>query len=193
MQMRHIHSVTMRYQVRGRALLVCLGIGSLLTSGCSTPLRAFQPDVSPDTLSDAAFVHYLASTAVVTVDEGARAVLMFIGDEAASADAGRRREALEQRDMIRDAWRLVADSVLDQGTFAFMLCRGLGTPRTFNERAAQWTKLGERRAALATAVYEGLLPYGSAHGPISGGEVAAALVQAEMWQEKRRTDAETGP
>jgi len=194
MQQRHIDRTTSkRSQMTGRFLLLCICAGSFSASGCSTPLRTLQPAVSPDTLSDAAFVHYLAATSVVTVDEGARGVLLVISDEAASLSDAARRGALTQRGMIREAWGLVADSVLDRGTFAFLICRALDVGRSPNEWVAERIGCGERRAALATAVYEELLPYGPAHEPISGGEVADALVRAERWLAERRTDRHAPP
>jgi len=170
---------------------VCAGLPFVV--GCTTPLRKVQPAVSPDTLGDTVFVHYLAATAVVTFDEGARGVLLVLEDSAASSDADGRREALEQRGMACPQWGLQADSVLDRGTFAFMLCRGLDVPQSFNEWVAGWTGVGQRRAAVATACYEGLLEYGPAHEPIAGGEVADALVRAEQWLDRPRTNAPQTP
>ncbi len=193
MQPRYIHNNTMRRHAADALVLPVICAGMFLASGCSTPLRTVRPDVSPDTLSDAAFIHYLAVTPVVTFDEGARAVLLVISDEAASSGDAARREALAQRGMIREAWGLAADSVLDRGTLAFLLCRGLGVAGSFNEWVAQRTGFGERRAAQATAVYEGLLPYGPAHEPISGGEVADALVRAERWLAEPRSEGSTPP
>ena len=193
MQLRHMDNTSKRSRLSSGFILLSICTGSFIASGCSTPLRRARPDVSPDRLSDAAFIHYLALTPVVTVDEGARAVLLAIADQGASSGDAARREVLLQRGMIRDAWDLVADSVLDRGTFAFQLCRGLGMARSFNEWVAQRTGFGERRAALATAVYEGLLLYGPAHEPISGGEVADALTRAERWVAKRRANNTTPP
>lgn len=193
MQVRHLDNTSKRSRISSGFLMLSIFAGSFITSACSTPMRKARPDVSPDTLSDAAFIHYLAATPVVTVDEGARAVLLAISDDGASSGDAARREALRQRGMIREAWELVADSVLDRGTFAFLLCRGLGVARSFNEWVAQRTGFGERRAAQATAVYEGLVPYGPAHEPISGGEVADALVRAEHWLAKRRADCTIPP
>ena len=170
---------------------VCAGLPFVI--GCATPLRKVQPAVSPDTLGDAVFVHYLAATAVVTFDEGARGVLLVLEDTAASSGAEGRREALERRGMVSPHWGLQANSVLDRGTFAFMLCRGLDVPQSFNEWVAGWTGVGQRRAALATAYYEGLLEYGPAHEPIAGGEVADALVRAEHWLDKPQTNVAETP
>ena len=193
MQVRRMVITSKRSRVPRGLLLLCVCAGSCIASGCSTPLRTVGPEISPDKLSDAAFIHYLAVTPVVTVDEGSRGVLLVISEESASSDHAVRRDTLVQLGLIREAWELVADSVLDRGTFAYLLCRGLDVGRSFNEWLAQQTGIGERRAALATAVYEGLLLYGPAHDPISGGEVADALVRAEQWLAERRSDPGTTP
>jgi len=181
MQMRHRNNSFQRSRVTTMFVLLCTCTVSYVATGCTTPVRKIRPDVSPDTLSDTAFLHYLAATPVVTVDEGARGVLLVISDDAASSGDAARRDALARRGMIRERWRLATDSVLDRGTLAFLLCRGLDVNRSFNEWVAERTGIGERRAALVTAVYEGLLAYGPAHESISGGEVAEALARAERW------------
>ncbi len=169
----------------GGAVLVrwmCLAAGLLLLDGCAAPVRTVRPSVDPNTLGETGFIHYLAATAVVTVDEGARAVLSLIGDDAARVDFDRRWDALAERRAVRHQWGVKPDSVLDRGSFAFMLCGVLDVPKGLNDRLAGATGLGERRAALRTAVFEGLLDYGPTHEPISGAEIASALARVEQWQ-----------
>ena len=47
-------------------------------AGCALPHRSIQPAHNQAELDDLRFTHYLATVPVVTVNEGARAVLMLI-------------------------------------------------------------------------------------------------------------------
>jgi len=146
--------------------------------GCVTPIRRVEPEVSPDAMGGTPFLHYLAATSVVTVDEGARAALMLAGH-----DTGSNRDArwalLRSRGMVRESWNLTPESVLDHGTFAYMLGRVLEIDPGVNGTLAAWLGVGQRRAAMRTAVYKGLLDHAPAHQPIPGGVVIAALARAD--------------
>jgi len=161
-------------------LLAIAALVATMPSGCAVPRRVAEPKVSPDRLSATAFVHYLAEAPVVTVDEGGRAALLLAGRD--TADASDRWAWLRSRGMVRTSWNLSPDSVLDHGTFAFMLCRALDIEPDLNARLASLFGIGRRRAAMRTAVYEGLLDPVAAHDPIAGGAVAAALARAEFWR-----------
>lgn len=145
--------------------VICLV--SFVVAGCHRPLRA--PDNRQDTsaLSDMAFLHYLAGAPTVTVKEGMRAMnLLAQEDHRAFVDWKR--------------WNLDEDSVLDKGTFAFMLRSVCDLPRGFNEVVlAKGLGLGARRYAMKTCIYEGLMPYGRASEPITGGELLSVLSAAE--------------
>ena len=83
------------------------------------------------------------------------------------------------------SWRqsvdgLTPDSVLDKGTLAFMLRCVCELPRGVNEVVlVDGLGVGDRRYALKTCIYEGLMPYGQARDPVTGGEVVSALTAAE--------------
>ncbi len=163
------------------AVAVCL----LACGSCVAPVRSVRPRVDPNTLSETGFVHYLAATAVVTFDEGARAVLSLVGDAAAGEGITQRRAELRRRGAVREQWGVQADTVLDHGSFAYMLCGVLDVRPSFNDSVAGVTGWGARRAAMQTAVFEGILDYAPAHEPISGAEVASALVRGEAWLDRR--------
>lgn len=173
---------------------IVFGVGWLvLGGGCRAPVRTVPPVVDPDTLGETGFVHYLSVTVVVTVDEGARAVLALVGDAGVAGDFESRWAALRERGAVRDQWRVTAETVLDRGSFAYMLCGVLGVPPGLNDRWSDTLGWGGRRAATRTAVYEGLLDYGPAHEPISGGVVASSLVRAAEWMDRRNGPSGTGP
>ena len=166
------------YGGRFSLLAVCV----LLLGGCAAPVRTVRPTVDPRSLGETGFIHYLAATSVVTVDEGARAVLSLVGDEAARGDADRRWQALVDRGAANPRWGVAPDTVLDRGTFAFMLCRVLNVPLGLNDSLAAATRFAERRAAARTAEFQQLMEYGPAHDPITGQEVVSTLASAEQWQ-----------
>lgn len=150
-------------------------------AGCAPRTRTFQPSMDPATLEDTAFLHYLATVPVVTVNEAARGLLLF-------ANAGRdlrtfeeRAGELARRGAFRSAWKLTPTDVLDKGTLAFALAALCDLPRSVNSSAAAVTGLGDRRAALQVCVYQGILVRGDSSNPVSGGEFLAALDAAERY------------
>jgi len=181
---RFWHDAEFPTGVRTGCLSMAVALWLPVVGGCAAPVRSARPMIDPNTLSETGFVHYLAATAVVTFDEGARAVLSLVGDAAAGEGVERRRAARIHRGAVREAWHAQADTVLDRGSFAYMLCGVLGVKPGLNDRLAGVTGWGERRAAMRTAVFEGLLDYGPAHEPISGAEVATALVRGETWLDR---------
>lgn len=170
--------------VRLTAALSCLEV-ALLSAGCLAPQRTFQPEQDPNTLDEVAFLHYLATVPVVTVDEGMRAVLLLKEVPIQPPTFDRRFESLQQVDAVKTTWRLSSERILDKGTLAYMLSAVCGLPRSFNELIAWTTGLGERRYALKTCVYEGLMPYGRSHEPVTGGELLSALTAAESYLASR--------
>ena len=138
----------------------------LLAAGCHAPTTATAPRQDTSAMSDIVFLHYLAAAPTVTVGEGQRAISMLLDRPDAAC--------------TKESWGLVDDAVLDKGTFAYMLRTACDLPRGVNEVVlADTVGLGDRRYALKTCIYEGLMPYGRASDPITGGELLSALTSAE--------------
>lgn len=150
-----------------------------LVGGCAAPQRAFSPAQDPATLDDVSFLHYLATVPVVSVDEGMRAVLLLTDSPARHKTFEQRFQALHEHGAAKKAWKLAADQILDYGTLAFMLRVTGELPPSLNERLASVTGLGDRRYALKTCIYEGLLPHGLSGQPVTGGELLSALTEFE--------------
>ena len=151
----------------------------LVFPSCTQPRRTWTPEVDPATLNDTVFLHYLARTPYVTVEEGQRAVLLLVGasDEWPSPEA--RSEELLRRGAIKESWRLEPDRLLSMGTLAHMMLVLCDVPRGVNDRVGSWVGWCDRRAALQTCTYQALLPYARAHDPVSGGALVTALTRAE--------------
>jgi hypothetical protein len=143
------------------------------------PLRTFEPAQDPGALDDVSFLHYLATVPVVTVDEGMRAVLLLEGEGARWPTFNERSKELHRIGAVKAAWHLQQEQILNKGTLAYMLRTICKLRRSFNERLAAATGIGDRRYALATCIHAGLLPYGLAHEPVTGGELLSALTAAE--------------
>ncbi len=152
---------------------------TLLGSGCTMPQRAFQPEQDLETLSDVSFLHYLASVPVVSVDEGMRAVLMLVGGGSQWPSFERRYEELRRRGALRPSWRLTPQGILDKGTLAYMIRTVCKIPRSVTESLASVTGVGDRRYALKTVIHAGVMPYGLAQEPLTGGELLSALTNSE--------------
>jgi hypothetical protein len=118
-------------------------------------------------MSEMVFLHYLAAAPTVNVAEGKRAVSLLLPD----ADTA---------DLIRESWGLADGDLLDKGTLAYMLRSACRLPRGVNETVIGDTVgWGDRRYALKTCTYEGIMPYGRASEPVTGGELLSALRAAE--------------
>jgi hypothetical protein len=172
---------------RSQAIVVAGLFLPLVGTGCAVPKRVLKPAQDPSLLDDLSYVHYLAHTPVVTVDEGMRAVLMLAGPTERWPTFEDRRAELSRLGAVKDAWRLESDQILTKGTLAYMLRVTCKMPRSLNERLAARTGLGARRYALRTCVDRGLLSYGRTSDPVIGGELVTALTRA---QEQRSS---TGP
>ena len=138
----------------------------LLLAGCHAPRVATGPRQDTSAMSDIVFMHYLATAPTVTVGEGRRA-LEVLSDGQANVT-------------IRPNWGINDGCMLDKGTLAYLLRTACDLPRGVNEvLLADTVGLGDRRYALKTCIYEGLMPYGRAFDPITGGELLSALTAAE--------------
>lgn len=152
-----------------------------LAVGCAARTRSFRPTIDANTLDDISFLHYCATVPVVTVDEGLRAVLMLREIGTAGGNFEVRFQSAEQMGAVKTAWALAPDHVLDKGTLAYMLRTVCGLRRSVGEVLASSSGWGDRRAALASCVHAGLMPYSTAHEPVTGGELLSALTAAERF------------
>ena len=150
-----------------------------LGTGCGRPHRAKQAPLAPDVPGDVEFLHYLASAPVVSVDDGARAVLLLVGGSDQWPSSPDRWDQAHKRGMLRDEWGLQPQDALDVGTLAHMLQAVLRLPSGVNGRLARLAGVGERRYALKACVDVGLLPPSRTGQPVRGGELVSALQRAE--------------
>ncbi len=163
-------------------VVAVLSLATMLQAGsCTRPQRTYQPAQDPATLDDVSFLHYLATVPVVTVDEGMRAVLLLAGDSARWSTFEQRYEELRRRGAVKKAWRIGPGQILDKGTLAYMLQCICDVPRSLNDELASKTGVGDRRYALKTCIHEGVMPYGLAHEPVTGGGLLSALTIVERY------------
>ncbi len=172
-----------------RLSIVASMIGVVLVPGCATPKRRFQPAVEPDTLPAHVFVHYLATVPVATVDEGCRAVLLLTADGEKAKSFPERRVVLQRLGAWHPSWSIERDSVLDQGTLAYMLRVLCVMPRGLSESLLDGWGATAKRYALRTCTPEGVLPYGQPHRPVSGGMLQSAINRAESYIAEREADS----
>ena len=163
-------------------------LAALSHFACVVERREFVPPRHPDTVSDAAFPHYLAVLPIVTVDEAGRGLFLVLGPTTDWPTATSRLDELTQRGAIRTEWDLEPDDVLTFGTLGYMLQELLDLPKGINATVSRKTGIGERRYALATCVYEGVLPYRLPNEPVTGGELLFAMTEAEAYLEQAGAD-----
>ena len=135
---------------RGKQTAIALGISLAWlwgAAGC-TQQRRFEPSIAPEQLSDIQFLHYLETVPLTTFGEGCRAMLIAADGSDAYDDHATRYAELRRRGMVRDAWALSPDDVLDMGTLCFMtqrVCRL--KPSVSSTLLGSWG-LGDRRYAV---------------------------------------------
>jgi hypothetical protein len=139
-------------------------------------------------LDDVAFLHYLATVPVVTVDEGMRGLLLLRGEGAKPVTFNERHVAFCRLGVVKASWHLSPGQILDKGTLAYMLREVCGLRRGFNERLAGVVALGERRYALKACMDQGLMSYGLAREAVSGGDMLSALTNAEHYLASKSAD-----
>ncbi|RJP36533.1 MAG: hypothetical protein C4547_07225 [Phycisphaerales bacterium] len=176
----------------------------LLAPACARPERTWQPPQDPAAFDDTTFLHYLTTVPWATNGETVRAILLL--DETARpvepSDLNRavpanevlptsfsdRVAALSARGAVRAVWRLRENELVDRGTVAYMIRHVCRLSPSINERLFGSWGVGERRFALQTCVDAGLIDYGPAHEPVSGGELLAIITRAADYLEGREDD-----
>ncbi|MFH0980097.1 MAG: hypothetical protein V2A79_00975 [Planctomycetota bacterium] len=155
-----------------------------VTSGCAAPQRTYQPAQDHNTLNEIEFVHYLSGVPTVSVDEGLHAMLLLADGEDSAGNFEARRALLVDRGIVREAWGLQADDLLDKGTLAYMIVKICKLPGGLNDFLLGSWGLGDRRYALRTATWHEMLPYGMPYHAVAGGELLTAITKAAEYLER---------
>ncbi len=171
------------------ALVGVLSFGVI--GGCARP-RKTAPAVDPAGLDDMGFQAYLADIPLVTVDEACRAMLILADGEDKTKTWSKRREVLLSRGLIRSAWGLQPNNLVDRGTVAFMICRICEIRGGVNCLVLGSVGLGDRRYAHRELVHRGLMPRSTEWQSITGGQMVSLLGKAdELMEEKELYGTET--
>ncbi len=161
--------------------VVGAGLAAICLVGCAPRTRQFEPAANPRQLSDMQYLHYMETVPVATFEEGCRAMIMA-ADGADPYDSHVDRYAeLRSRGIVRDAWRLEADHVLDHGTLCFMMAEIGDLPCSVNSTLFGSWGLGDRRYAARRVAAEGLLRAAPTYQPVTGGELVWAAARLDEW------------
>ena len=160
-------------------LLLTTGAVLALT-GCSAA-RRFEPAQDPDTLPSTAFMHYLATVPVVSVEEGCRAILLVADGEEHYPTHQERYAELLGRGVVREAWQLRPNDMLDKGTLAYMAYKVCRLPSSLNTLLLGSWGLGDRRYALKEVTAAGIMPYDVSYRVVRGGELLAVLTKIDAY------------
>ncbi len=170
----------------GATVAACIAVTVIAPlTGCAPELRRWAPPQSPDTLDDAAFLHYLAEAPTASVDEGLRAVLLLVDPEGKPSTPEARMQTALDRGLIVSAWRLKSEHVLTRGILAHMICRACGVGTDLASAITAPIGLSDRRYAVRACADERLLVYGSPDGRIRGGELLDVVSRADAYLERR--------
>lgn len=184
---------TLRHR-RGATAAACIAAMVIAPlTGCAPEIRRWTPPQSPDTLDDAAFLHYLAEAPTASVDEGVRAVLLLVETEGKPSTPEARMQAALDRGLVVPAWRLKPEHVLTRGVLAHMIRRACGIGTDLASAITAPTGLGDRRYAVRACAEERLLVYGSPDGWIRGGELLDAVSRADAYLEQRGSVRDADP
>ena len=155
----------------------------LVAAGCTSVKRTYQPEQDHGEMSDVGFIHYLSSLPMVTADEAYHAMLLLADGRDAGGDFEGRAQILQERGVVRSAWNLAPDDALDRGTMAFMLVKILRLKGGVNDVVLGSWGPGDRRYALRTAVWRGMVPWGPVYQVVTGGELVTAMTNADKYME----------
>jgi len=165
-----------------RVMMMLLAIP--LIAGCSQ-VRTYQPPADPNTLDSTQFVHYLARVPVVNYAETCRAMVILLDEDNPASDQAGREALLSDRGVVRAAWHIPPDHVVDMGTLAFMLSKACDLPPTAGTVVFGSWGLGDRRYAHRQVVSEGLMEYAPVYKPVAGGDLVLALSRADDYIAKK--------
>jgi hypothetical protein len=160
-------------------------------AGCAFP-RKTAPAVDPATLSDEAFQAYLAKVDLVTVDEAYRAVLIVADGEDTCKGFEERKAKLESRDLVRTAWNLQPQNVIDVGSVAYMVCKICRIRGGVDMNLIGSTGLGDRRYATRELVYREMLDDSVAYQFMTGARLVGLLAKADALMAKKGLYPSTG-
>lgn len=160
-----------------KSLFFLFGI-VFVVAGCQGP-RSSAPDLDPNELSDEGFYTYLTEVPLVTVDEAYRAMLILADGEDSSTNFEERQEKLQSRGIVKAAWDLPKDYVVDSGSVAFMVCRICQIDGGVNMRLFGSLGLGDRRYALRELIYRGMLDEAVDYEYMTGANLFALLRKAD--------------
>ncbi len=152
----------------------------LLSAGCAS-LRNYEPTVDPNTLDGTAFLHYLGTVPVASVEEGCRAMLLAADGSDSCTTHEERYAELLRRGFVRDSWRLSPGNVLDKGTLAFMATKVCRLPGGVDSLLLGSWGLSDRRYALKDAVAAGLMSYSTPERAVRGGELLSVLAKVDEY------------
>ena len=160
--------------------LVCM---AAFLAGCAGPRRT-PVEVDPATLSDDAFLHYLADVPVVTVDEAYRAMLILADGEDTTKSFEEREAKLIERGVARRAWGLKRENVIDHGSVAAMVAKVLRLKGGVNRLIFGSMGLGDRRYATRELIYRDMLPEGPDYTAMRGGVMVALVSKADTYMQE---------
>lgn len=171
-------------QVPKKAWQLILVAPILISAACAGP-RPTQPAVDSSTLDDDGFQFYLNQVDLVTVDEAYRAILILVDGKDTSENFAERQQKLENRGIVRAAWGLQPDNVIDSGSVAFMVCQICDLKGGLNSRLLGPTGLGDRRYALRELVYRKMIDDSVDYEYMTGAAMFALMRKADALRAKK--------
>ena len=154
------------------AILVLAGL-----AGCSQ--LTYTPAADHNALETTEFMHSLTQQPMINYDQACRVALLMADGQETPGTFDERAEELVSRGIVRSEWNLKSENAVDRGTFAYMIFKAAHMPGGINTRLSSLTGFGDRRYALREVVRNRVMPYGLPYQIPTGGEVVAAVAEAD--------------
>ena len=159
--------------------LVALLAAGMSAVGCSQVVRPEQVEQAEKADIDTFLHEHLPGQPAVTVGEAYRALLVLADGEERFGDYDSRRAALEERGIVRTAWKLEREACIDRGSVAYMVCRILQIRGGVNMNLVGSLGIGDRRYAARELVYMDMMQPGAAYRYVTGGELLELMAAAD--------------
>jgi len=157
------------------------------SSGCAAPRppETALSGVDPDTLSDSAFQVYLNRVPLVTVGEAYRAMLILADGKDGRDSFEARRQELESRDIVRSAWGLQREDVIDTASVSYMVCKICEMPGGINQVLFGSWGFGDRRSAMRELMFRGMIDDSFEYEYVTGSGLFALMRNADAHMKKK--------
>lgn len=162
-----------------------LSLATLIGCAAPRPPETALSGVNPDDLSDSAFQVYVNRVPLVTVAEAYRSMLILADGKDGRDSFEERRAELENRGIVRPAWGLQPENVIDTASVSYMVCKVCEMPGGINQVLFGSWGLGDRRSAMRELMFRGMIEDSIEYEYVTGSALFALMRNADAHMKKK--------